>query len=544
MRINHNLPAINAHRNLGINNVLAAKSQEKLSSGLRINRAADDAAGLAISEGMRSQIRGLTQASRNSQDAISLIQTAEGALNETQSILHRMRELAVQAANDTYTPNDRIEIQKEVDQLKNEINRIANTSSFNNKMLLDGTGSAMASADSITTKVFMRGGLTELGVSSAGTYRVRVTGATAGSTQIQTSALLTERSAGAAATAGMTLMSVAQFYDVNGKFLLDQDQTVTLIQGDGVKATFTISGLDTLTQVATKFNDAIKNTNNGLGQGNISGALAAGSANFCMFVSANIAASAASTGAFAVAGKFVINSVKTNIDGNINVVADQSILNALGFSEFRTATMTSYNIQITNMNTGALVTSTTIKGNDILGLLHKNVDVQIDPNTMLSAASFNMTNGSFTIANASSGVSMMYVNLVDNSQSFQIGANEMQNMDAAIGNMRADALDVDNVLLTDVKNAGRAISKIDKALTRVSSQRASLGAVQSRLEHTINNLDIAAENISASESRIRDADMAKEMMEFTKLNILQQASTAMLAQANQAPQQVLQLLGG
>jgi flagellin len=547
MRINHNLPAINAHRNLGINNVLASKSQEKLASGLRINRSADDAAGLAISEGMRSQIRGLTQASRNSQDAISLVQTAEGALNETQSILHRMRELSVEAANDTYTPNDRLEIQKEVEQLKSEINRIANTSSFNNKMLLDGTASALTSADKLTTKIFMRGSLTELGVSAAGTYKVQVTGATAGATQLQTSALFTERSTGGVASATMTLMSVGQFYDVNGRFLLENDQTITLIQGDGRQYAFTISGLDTLAQVATKFNDAVKD---GLKQGaeaagaSDCGGAINGSQGFVIFNTLSNASAVTFSGAYGVAGKFVICSAKTNADGNINVTADQSILNALGISEFRQATQTSYNVVITNMNTQTIVVSSTVKGNDILGLLHKNVDIQIDPNTMLSATSFNLSLGGFQIAQAVSLNSNMYINLVDNNQSFQIGANELQNMNAAIGNMRADALGVDTVLVTDVGNAGKSITLIDRALARVSSQRASLGAVQSRLEHTINNLDIASENISASESRIRDADMAKEMMEFTKLNILQQASTAMLAQANQAPQQVLQLLGG
>src|SRR6056297_1879796 len=159
MRINNNLMAMNTHRQLGINNSATSKSVEKLSSGFRINRAADDAAGLAISEKMRAQIRGLDQATRNAQDGISLIQTAEGALNETHSILQRMRELSVQAANDTYTSTDRQEIQKEIDQLTSEIDRIAATTEFNQKKLLDGTTSALVSTDDLETKVFMRGGL-------------------------------------------------------------------------------------------------------------------------------------------------------------------------------------------------------------------------------------------------------------------------------------------------------------------------------------------------------------------------------------------------
>ena len=159
MIINHNLPALNAYFTLQSNNNNVSRNLQKLSSGLRINRAADDAAGLAISEKMRSQIRGLDQATRNAQDGISLIQTAEGALNETHSILQRMRELSVQAANDTYTSQDRQNIQAEIDQLTSEIDRIAGTTQFNGKSLLDGSTSAVVSSDKLTTKIFMRDGL-------------------------------------------------------------------------------------------------------------------------------------------------------------------------------------------------------------------------------------------------------------------------------------------------------------------------------------------------------------------------------------------------
>ncbi len=178
LRINQNITALNAHRNLTQTDSALAKSLERLSSGLRINRAADDAAGLAISEKMRGQINGLTQASRNAQDGISLIQTAEGALNETHSILQRMRQLAVQAANDTLTLDDRIEIQREVDQLKLEINRIANTTEFNTKKLLDGTAAALASTDKATTQVLVKGP-----VSSFGNYELKLD-ATPGQAQV------------------------------------------------------------------------------------------------------------------------------------------------------------------------------------------------------------------------------------------------------------------------------------------------------------------------------------------------------------------------
>jgi len=279
MRINHNIASLNTYRQLSINNTAGSKSLEKLSSGYRINRAGDDAAGLAISEKMRGQIRGLNQAERNSQDAISLIQTAEGALNETHSILQRMRELAVQAASDTNTDADRLELQKEIEQLNKEIDRISTDTEFN---------------------------------------------------------------------------------------------TMKLLKGD--------------------------------------------------------------------------------FDGTTDA------------RKLR----------------------------------------------------------------------------------FQVGANQNQTVELSIGNMNAETLGVGGtaapISLATQASAAAAITTINQAITMVSSERAKLGAMQNRLEHTINNLGTTAENLTASESRIRDVDMAKEMMEFTKNNILQQAATAMLAQANQQPQGVLQLL--
>nr|MBO2482259.1 flagellin [Bacillaceae bacterium] len=271
MRINHNISALNTYRQLSFNNTQTAKNLEKLSSGYRINRAGDDAAGLAISEKMRGQIRGLEMATKNAQDGISLIQTAEGALNETHAILQRIRELAVQAANDTNTDNDRDELQKEVDQLLQEIDRIANTTQFNTKNLLDGS-----------------------------------------------------------------------------------------LSGSGLI--------------------------------------------------------------------------------------------------------------------------------------------------------------------------------------FHIGANQDQNVTLTISSMRASGLGVSGIDISSQSGANNAITIIDNAIDKVSSERAKLGAMQNRLEHTINNLGAAAENLTAAESRIRDVDMAKEMMEFTKNSILTQAAQAMLAQANQLPQGVLQLL--
>ena len=538
MRINHNLPALNAHRNLGMVNSLNSKSMEKLSSGLRINRAADDAAGLAISETMRSQIRGLNQASRNSQDAISLLQTAEGALTETHSILHRMRELSVQAATATNTANDRSEIQKEIDQLKSEVDRIANTTTFNNKNLLDGTASAITSSDKEATKIYMRGAIREGSVSAAGTYNLAISVAAgdAGKAQIQTSTIfktttlggLDTANAGIAASGGTALYNVDRFYDANGRFLLDNPQTITLVDGTGKEASFTVFGNDTLSSLATKFNTAIS-SEDGLDMGSINGA---SGGTFAQYVTTTTTDSALAT-----SGTFVLSSAVAGNDGKITVVAGEQLLNAFGFTEYQKATENTYTVAVTDPDNNS--TSTTVQGNNLIGFIHENVDVKFASDANVTAT---YADGEFTLGPG--GAYSTKVHLADNTQVFQIGANELQSMGAAIGRMDAEALGVNGILVTDTISAGKAITKIDEAISRVSSLRSDLGAVQNRLEHTINNLGVAAENITASESRIRDVDMAAEMMEFTKLNILTQASTAMLAQANSQPQSVLQLIGG
>jgi len=358
MRINHNIAALNTYRQLTVNNSNSNKALEKLSSGLRINKAGDDAAGLAVSEKMRGQIRGLEMASKNAQDGISLIQTAEGALNETHSILQRMRELAVQSANDTNNANDRQELQKEITQLISEIDRISTDTEFNTKKLLNG--GLGGTVDTALTDVF----------------------------------------------------------DVLG---------VSTIQTSGAKAdTYTIT---TAGNELTMSNSAATKT--------------------------------------------------------------QTISNAAGA---QTLNFSDFGITITT-NAGYLI-------NTAVG------DVVI-------------TAGSAT---------------------FHIGANDGQAINLSILDMGANALGVDTIDITTQAGADTAIATIQTAIDSVSSERAKLGAYQNRLEHTINNLGTSAENLTAAESRIRDVDMAKEMMEYTKMSILSQAAQAMLAQANQQPQGVLQLL--
>ncbi|MGE5606251.1 MAG: hypothetical protein ACM3YE_11250, partial [Bacteroidota bacterium] len=464
MRINHNLSALNAHRNLGMVNSLNGKSMEKLASGLRINRAADDAAGLAISETMRSQIRGLNQASRNSQDAISLLQTAEGALTETHSILHRMRELAVQSANATYTANDRTELQKEVDQLKSELDRIANTTTFNGKNLLDGTSSAITSSDKAATKIFMRGGIRDGAVSAAGTYRLDINLATSGTTQIQTSTIfktttlggLSSDAAGVVATGSTQLKDVDRFYDANGRFLLDNPQTITLVDGTGKSVSFTVFGNDTLSGLAAKFNDAIGGTD-GLGMSAVSGSTASG-ASFATYVTTTTG------GALSTSGTFVLSSAVAGNDGKITTIASEQLLNAFGFTEYQKATENTFQVAV--YKEGTFVSSGTIQGNQLIGTIHQNVDVKFASDADLSVT---YGSGNFQVS-AGGGTYSTYVHLADNTQVFQIGANELQNMGAAIGAMDSEALGVKSVLITDAFSAGRVITKIDEAISRVSAQ--------------------------------------------------------------------------
>lgn len=389
MIINHNIAAMNTYRQMTVNNGNTSKALEKLSSGLRINRAGDDAAGLAISEKMRGQIRGLDMASKNAQDSISLIQTAEGALTETHSILQRMRELAVQSSNDTNTDADRKELQAEVKQLITELDRIGNTTEFNTKKLLEG------SAKGVSEKVD-------------------------GSLKINNNSALVVKADTAATFANATLDGAYMVIRTSGTV-----GNGNATAGTGAGANFRIIGPD--------------------GQDSTDVTLAAGS---------------------------------LTIDG-------------------QTINLTGGNLD--DMKVGESITL----------VMSKSV-----------AASTQL----------------------DGSIMTQIGSNAGQTAFISIGDMRAKAIGVDEIDISKKFGAQVAIETINNAIEKVSSQRSLLGALQNRLEHTINNLGAASENLSAAESRIRDVDMAKEMMNFTKNNILQQAANAMLAQANQQPQGVLQLL--
>lgn len=679
MIINHNIPALNTYNKLVLNNMGMSKSLEKLSSGLRINRAADDAAGLAISEKMRAQIRGLDQATRNAQDGISLIQTAEGALNETHAILQRMRELAVQAANDTYTSEDRMQIQKEITQLTSEIDRIAATTQFNAKNLLDGTTSALVSTDQISTRVFMRDGLRvvdqfgqkalgggnykleitatpgqaevlktdimrvkhdkfeggadmaattginmtfgDMGLDADGNLVLNATGgvtlnialasgttgtltavasasgatATTGGTLTLTLTVATgttideayarlnalmadttvtgsgalvgktvsdfvftqrdmsqdgsaaaEASSGSAVDVGYgarvgqlaqtftKLVDIERFWDSSGNFVLQNPQTISIVQGDGQRASFTLFDQDTIQNVVDKMNAAIYN---GLNQKAIVDSTVQNNA-FVKFITDPVATGAPDEEK--VAGTFVIYSSIAGNDGRMTFIGDAATVDALSLMTITEAKENIFTVNVLDAHTGAAIASNVqISGNNLIGVIHPNVDVQFAANANVNVT--QATGGGFTFA-AATGAYETFVHIADRTLVFHIGANQKQDIGAGIGNMSARALGVNNILVNSNPLANEAIGKLDRAINMVSSERSKLGAIQNRLEHTINNLSTTSENLTASESRIRDVDMAKEMMAFTKFSILSQAATAMLAQANQMPQSVLQLL--
>jgi len=429
MRINNNVMALNAHRQLGINQAGASKSMEKLSSGFRINRAGDDAAGLAISEKMRGQIRGLKQATRNAQDGISLIQTTEGALNETHAILQRMRELANQSATDTNTPEDRFEIQKEIDQLAVEITRISTDTEFNTMKVLDG---------SFKEKFFHIGANqnqnVDLSIADLSASALKVDGANAGEdAKILKATTVVTVVAGVSVAIGDVLTSgtttpVIEAVKVDGKWYAAKD---VVAKSDGTAAPTELK----VAEGAKEF------------------AVAKGKVN-------------------STAADVFLTESKADVEGFVNrdVLVD-------GKGKIQA-----------------------VKADDDKWYALDDVKASADGEKL-------------------EGTSALTIN-------------------DALAEGKAAGIDV-----TTREAANTALKTIDNAIKTVSGERSKLGAMQNRLEHTIANLGTSAENLQAAEARIRDLDMAEEIMAFTKNNILQQAATAMLAQANMAPQSVLQLLG-
>ncbi|HBF59360.1 flagellin [Exiguobacterium sp.] len=504
MIINHNVTALNTLNKLTSANSAQSKSMEKLASGLRINKAGDDAAGLAISEKMRAQVRGLDQAGRNAQDGISMIQTAEGALNETHDILQRMRELAVQSGNDTNTDSDRNEIQKEVNQLTSEINRIGNTTEFNTKKLLDGTKT------NVDVKVNTVGSAAVAGTGgtagTAGVYKIDLAGiATGESIDIDGEAIAFDTDADTTATNAST----------NTNLLAKYNMTVS-----GSEITFT-QKTPSSTPLTADASSAPSITNATVNE-----------------TTEGVAATPATGGSLAVQGvsEFKLDVSKLKDGQKLSVGTDEYTFKADGTGDFKDLTE-----------------------------LKAKIDLDANFTSAVDTATGTVT---LTQATGKESATAPVVSLkTDDSfkASLQIGANQNQSVEISINDMRSNALGLtgtgagftkdkgvsngtdstgtESALdLSTAKSSAEAVTKIQTAIDTVSAERSKLGANQNRLEHTINNLKTSSENLTAAESRVRDVDMAKEMMNQTKNSILAQAAQAMLAQSNQTPQGVLQLL--
>lgn len=522
MIINHNMNALNAHRNMNVNNTAAGKSMEKLSSGLRINRAGDDAAGLAISEKMRGQIRGLTQASRNASDGISMIQTAEGALNETQNILQRMRELSVQSSNDTNTAEDRQSIQKEIEQLTEEIDRIGNNTEFNTQSLLKGDGSTKLDGTGINIPD-MKAGKDRITEEAKVEIRVKAENADAEAT--------------------VKLNSHSLDINVNANNNMSKDEIAKEIQSqlqDQIDKNDELKGQYKVSVSAEKvYIEAVKG---GKYEGDAGSIEVVGKKTTSNIVKDDgrteitDAVKAEKTGTTTAATAATVTIDLTNVKDKKDSLYGTGMTIGNTQIEFYDASEGQYNGDAVGVDISSIKTD-----EDLVTSIIKQAGNKIEGATIAGKGKnliiSSMTKGANSTVNVEDGAKNEGFEAT-----FQVGANSNQTISISIGDMRADALGVKAVDLTTAEGSQEATATIQAAIEKVSTERAGLGAVQNRLEYTISNLDNTTENLTSAESTLRDVDMAKEMMTFSKNNILNQAAQAMLAQANQQPQNVLSLL--
>ncbi|MCR5580860.1 MAG: flagellar hook protein [Pseudobutyrivibrio sp.] len=461
MVVQHNMQASNASRMLNITSNAQAKSTEKLSSGYRINRAADDAAGLSISEKMRKQIRGLDQASTNAQDGVSAVQTAEGALTEVHSMLQRMNELAVQASNGTNSESDRSSIQDEIDQLTTEIDRVAETTKFNETYLLKGGNGEKT---------------IRLAAHDAGLNGTLISNTTKATFQMKT------------LDVGDTYTIGGTKYEIGATTVSAALKAVKLTNGTSSLSTGDVITIDGKSYTIAGTTD--------ISQAQISAA------------KVNKIASKGSTIEFNGNSATVFSdTVKDGVDQNNKTLIKATI----AYSKVKT--------ELTAASSIGATTRASVSFTEATGATYQNFTITRGSTKTQNALDFNLHVGS------------------DADMTNKIGVT--------IETMSSKNLGISGINVSDAtgKAATYAIDAIADAVSKVSAQRSALGAIQNRLEHTIANVDNVVENTNAAESRIRDTDMADEMVTYSKNNILAQAGQAMLAQANQSTQGVLSILG-
>ncbi|HKL98418.1 MAG TPA: flagellin [Mobilitalea sp.] len=530
MRINHNISALRANNQLSRTNKLLDASLERLSSGYRINSAADDSAGLAISEKMRTQISGLEQAARNASDGISVIQTAEGALIEVESMLQRMRELSVQSANGIYTTEDRAAIQSEIDQLNEEINRISETTEFNTMTLLDGNIDRKSYSSNNDLRLVSLSDTVAIG-----DYGIQIT-------QDARQAVLVAKPIGEFGDDPITSVP----YDSSTRKITKDEEGSINVNGVDVE----VKEGDTVDLVFEKLRNACDSVDINVFAIDPSVA-ASGTENLDV-------AGYTSVELVELSSALVFVSKSYGSDRKVELHCDNSNLSNLMGLSVAGVSASGFDAKAepqkkdpTALDPDSLFENTatvTMKGNKITITDRNNFSMvfEVEPGT--AGTKFEDK----TIGEADPDLPLTtlpaipvydYVSVLNaGPMDLQIGASEGQIMSVRIPKVTPETLGIDKINIGTAEGAQEAIGLLDIAINQVSSIRSKLGAYQNRLEHSISNLDVTGENMTESLSRIEDVDMAEEMAEYTQKNVLAQAGTSMLAQANQRPQTILTLL--
>jgi len=478
MKINANIPAFITNKQLLRIEGNMATSMERLSSGLKINHAKDNPAGMAISNKMRAQIAGLDRASNNASDAIAAIRIADGALNETSSIMQRMRELAVQAANDTNGLEDRQAIQAEIEALKEEVNRISRDTEYNEMPILDGSLSARVYADNVSR-------ISTTDAVSAGMYQVEV-----------------EEEATQAVTTGDTATALA---DPQGTTPVGVEGSVS-VNGYSVEILTT----DTASEIYEKLRSAAE----------VGGATLEKNADEALvFTSKAYGQGTALTIGFS-SEDLASDLGFTSVTENAETGTWETAL-ATGSDAEVTLTRKSDSPELSEFSDTATVRT---DGNKVVVTDHAGFEMSflIDEEFTTGTIDLEVTDvGTMTV---------------------HIGANENQNMVISVPEISSESLYIDDIDVTTIGGAGQAITRMDEAIAKVSAARSTLGAYENRLDYSVTSLDAFEENMTEAQSRLTDTDMAQEMTTYTQQNVLNQAAISVLSQANDMPQQVLQLL--